>query len=133
MYKKRYSGRLSFKKSSEVINMMTAEYDYETDIAVQKEKAAENFQLPIEEVCKKMELPYEEYLTLKTTNLNPCLSPLLRGQEGSVGGRAASNLGPSPHILIFQHFLKTFTPQSPHLHPTDHASHSHPATGTPVL
>lgn len=45
--------------------MLTAEYDYETDIAVQKEKAAENFQLPIEEVCKKMELPYEEYLTLK--------------------------------------------------------------------
>lgn len=92
------------RKSSEVINMLMAEYDYETDIAVQREeaakeaneraekeakradeavkkaeeanqklasiisaveKAAENFQLPIEEVCKKMELPYEEYLTLK--------------------------------------------------------------------
>lgn len=53
------------RKSREVINILMAEYDYETDIAVQKEKAAENFQLPIEEVCKKMELPYEEYLTLK--------------------------------------------------------------------
>lgn len=89
------------RKSSEVINMLMAEYSYETDIEVQREeaaeiaakeaneradrearraeeanqkleemvraveKAAENFKLPLEEVCRKMELPYEEYLRLK--------------------------------------------------------------------
>ncbi len=41
MHRKRHSGGLSIKNSNEVINMLMAEYDYETDIEVQREKAME--------------------------------------------------------------------------------------------
>lgn len=75
-------------KSSEVINMLMAEYDYETDIAVQREEAAEEatekatkeadrkflehidklmkkMNLSAEEACKILEEPYDRYQTLK--------------------------------------------------------------------
>lgn len=77
-----------YRKSSEVINMLMAEYDYETDIAVQREEAAEEatekatkeadrkflehidklmkkMNLSAEEACKILEEPYDRYQTLK--------------------------------------------------------------------
>ena len=77
------------RKSSEVINMLMAEYDYETDIAVQRQEAAEeaaekaakkaddkrfvedidkiakNFHISVQEACEKMESSYEKYLEIK--------------------------------------------------------------------
>ena len=38
--------------------MLMSEYDYETDIAVQRQEAAE-------EACEKMESSYEKYLEIK--------------------------------------------------------------------
>ena len=73
------------RKSSEVINMLMAEYDYETDIAVQRQEAAEkaakkaddkrfvedidkiakNFHISVQEACEKLESSYEKYLEIK--------------------------------------------------------------------
>ncbi|MDO4337530.1 MAG: Rpn family recombination-promoting nuclease/putative transposase [Eubacteriales bacterium] len=69
------------RKSSEVINMLMAEYDYEMDIEVQREEAAQeaadrkfieyvdkavkNFHISAEEACEKLEESYERYLELK--------------------------------------------------------------------
>lgn len=73
------------RKSSEVVNMLLAEYDYETDIEVKCEEAAEkaakkaadekmvefvdkavkNFGISAEEACAKLEESYEKYLELK--------------------------------------------------------------------
>jgi uncharacterized membrane protein YfhO len=80
------------RKSSEVVNMLMAEYDYATDIEVQREEAAEeareevraeakkalnknfiemvenvakNFQISIQEACEKSGRSYEEYLEIK--------------------------------------------------------------------
>lgn len=69
------------RKSSEVVNMLMAEYDYEMDIEVQREeaaqegadrkfiehvdKAAKNFHISAEEACEKLEESYERYLELK--------------------------------------------------------------------
>jgi hypothetical protein len=69
------------RKSSEVVNMLMAEYDYATDIEVQREEAAEiaenksfveyvenvakNFHVSIQEACEKLGRSYEEYLQIK--------------------------------------------------------------------
>jgi hypothetical protein len=80
------------KKSSEVINMLFGEYDYATDIAVQREEAAEeatekavammqlkadktfienieilakNLNVSIEEACEKLNDTYEHYQEIK--------------------------------------------------------------------
>lgn len=69
--------------------MLMAEYDYETDIAVQRQEAAEqaaeeaikettdkcfiesvdkiakNFHIPVQEACKKLDSSYEKYLEIK--------------------------------------------------------------------
>lgn len=77
-----------YRKSSEVINMLMAEYDYETDIEVQREEAAEEamkkaqkeadkkfieyidrlaekMDLSAEKACEILEESYERYLQLK--------------------------------------------------------------------
>lgn len=76
------------RKSSEVVNMLMAEYDYETDIAVQRQEAAEiaaktaddkrfiediekvskNFHISIQEACEKLESSYEKYLKIKNSS-----------------------------------------------------------------
>ncbi|MDO4460857.1 MAG: hypothetical protein Q4C42_12410, partial [Clostridia bacterium] len=72
------------RKSSEVVNMLMAEYDYETDIAVQRQEAAKtaddkrfiediekvskNFHISIQEACEKLESSYEKYLEIKNNN-----------------------------------------------------------------
>lgn len=77
------------RKSSEVVNMLMAEYSYETDIEVQREEAAEeaakkvtkeveeknlleyvekasrNFHVTEEEACKNLGKSYEKYLEVK--------------------------------------------------------------------
>ena len=73
------------RKSSEVVNMLMAEYDYEMDIEVQREEAAKeaskkaddkrfvedvgkivkNFCITPEEACRKLEESYERYLQIK--------------------------------------------------------------------
>jgi hypothetical protein len=77
------------RKSSEVVNMLMAEYDYATDIEVQREEAAaeaaekatiiaenktfvetveafaENFKITIQEACEKSGRSYEDYLQIK--------------------------------------------------------------------
>ena len=69
--------------------MLMAEYDYETDIAVQRQEAAEeaaekaakkaddkrfvedidkiakNFHISVQEACEKLESSYEKYLEIK--------------------------------------------------------------------
>ena len=76
------------RKSSEVVNMLMEEYSYETDIAVQRQEAAEaamhsakeaadkefvecveniakNFHISEQEACEKLERSYEKYLEIK--------------------------------------------------------------------
>lgn len=68
--------------------MLMAEYDYETDIAVQRQEAAEiaaktaddkrfiediekvskNFHISIQEACEKLESSYEKYLKIKNSS-----------------------------------------------------------------
>lgn len=66
------------RKSSEVVNMLMAEYDYETDMEVKMEEAAKasknlaivventakNFRISLEEACRRLEISYDDYLEI---------------------------------------------------------------------
>ena len=77
------------RKSAEVVNVLFAEYSYETDIEVQRQEAAQDakeeaeekklieyvenisdsFQISAEEACEKLKEPYEKYLEAKKKHM----------------------------------------------------------------